>query len=218
MSATMASQGGWVQLEQSDMRLALNLAKMAKEGISRATIEEKKYLIKIPRAKVRAVKKWGVEFPGHKKVIAARQRQPAMLCHNQMSGYNYCQNGKAQNPQTRWTRKGTDAPPPTRCRQQIPEPTPPLPGSPPAPTCNTSGAEPAEVFNLLGGYKYSCTARPSGQYLDIRKDTEHDTDFDPYMLTDKGLYTLYGLVMWLTFILKTQAADGAILQLITSIV
>jgi hypothetical protein len=30
MSATMARQGGRVQLEQSDMRLALNMAKMAK--------------------------------------------------------------------------------------------------------------------------------------------------------------------------------------------
>jgi len=32
MSATMARQGGRVQLEQSDMHLALNMAKMAKEG------------------------------------------------------------------------------------------------------------------------------------------------------------------------------------------
>jgi hypothetical protein len=35
MSATMARQGGRVQLEQSDMRLALIMAKMAKEGFSR---------------------------------------------------------------------------------------------------------------------------------------------------------------------------------------
>jgi hypothetical protein len=35
----MATQGGLVQLEQSDMRLALNVAKMAKERFSRATIE-----------------------------------------------------------------------------------------------------------------------------------------------------------------------------------
>jgi len=40
MSATMARQGGWVQLEQSDMRLALNMAKMAKGGFSRTAIEE----------------------------------------------------------------------------------------------------------------------------------------------------------------------------------
>jgi hypothetical protein len=66
MSSTMARQGGWVQLEQSDMRLALNMAKMAEEGFSRATIEEMKYLIKKPRTEVREEKKRGVEFPGHK--------------------------------------------------------------------------------------------------------------------------------------------------------
>jgi len=42
MSATKARQGGRVQLEQSDMRLALNMAKSAKEGLSRAAIEETK--------------------------------------------------------------------------------------------------------------------------------------------------------------------------------
>ena len=40
MSATMAREGGRVQLELSDMRLALNVAKMAIEGFSRAGIEE----------------------------------------------------------------------------------------------------------------------------------------------------------------------------------
>jgi len=38
MSATMARQGGRVQLEQSDMRLALNMAKMAKGRFSCAAI------------------------------------------------------------------------------------------------------------------------------------------------------------------------------------
>ena len=41
MSATMARQGGRVQLEQSDMRLALNMANMVKWEISRAGIEER---------------------------------------------------------------------------------------------------------------------------------------------------------------------------------
>ena len=92
MSATMARQGGRVQLEQSDMRLALNMAKMAKEGFSRAAIiEETKYLIKKPRAEVREEKKRGVEFPGRNKVKAAIQRHPAMLRQNQMSGCLPCQ-------------------------------------------------------------------------------------------------------------------------------
>jgi hypothetical protein len=64
MSTTMARQGGRVQLQQSDMRLGLNMAKMAKEGFSRDAIEETKYLIKKPHAEVQEEKKRGVEFPG----------------------------------------------------------------------------------------------------------------------------------------------------------
>jgi len=52
MPATMASQGGQVQLEQSDKRLALNMAKLAKEGFSQAAIDKTKYLIQKPCAKV----------------------------------------------------------------------------------------------------------------------------------------------------------------------
>jgi hypothetical protein len=52
MSAIMARQGCRVQLEQSDMHLALNMAIMAKEGILRAAIEESKYRIEKPRAEV----------------------------------------------------------------------------------------------------------------------------------------------------------------------
>jgi hypothetical protein len=48
----MARQGGRVQLEQSNMRLALNMAKMAKEGFSRAAIKETKYLIKKLRTEI----------------------------------------------------------------------------------------------------------------------------------------------------------------------
>ena len=40
MSATMARQRGRVQLEQSGMCLAWNMAKMAKGGFSRAAVEE----------------------------------------------------------------------------------------------------------------------------------------------------------------------------------
>jgi hypothetical protein len=59
MSATMARQGGRVQLEQSDIRLALNMAKMAKDGFSRAAIEETKYPIKKSRAEVLEEKERG---------------------------------------------------------------------------------------------------------------------------------------------------------------
>ena len=82
MSATMARQGGRVQLEQSDMRLALNMAKMAKEGFSRAAIEETKYLIKKPCGEVQDAKKRGVAFRRYTKVKAETQRHQAMLRHN----------------------------------------------------------------------------------------------------------------------------------------
>jgi len=48
----MAGQEVRVQLEQSDMCLALNMARMAKEGFSQAAIEETKHLIEKPRAEV----------------------------------------------------------------------------------------------------------------------------------------------------------------------
>jgi hypothetical protein len=38
----MAGQGGRVQLEQSDMRLSLNMAKIGKEGFLWGAIEETK--------------------------------------------------------------------------------------------------------------------------------------------------------------------------------
>jgi len=186
MSATMARQGDQVQLEQSNMRLALNMAKMAKEGFSRATIEKTKYLIKKPRAEVWEEKKQGVEFPGHNKVKAAIQRHPAMLRQNQTSGCLPCQNGTSKNPQTHWRRKGTGAPPPARRGEPTPEPTPPPPGKPPAPTGNTSGAQPSEIVHLLARYTYSHTVLPCAEFFDDDEDTQHNTDFDPDMLTDEG--------------------------------
>jgi hypothetical protein len=180
---------------------------MAKEGFSRAAIEETKYLIKKLRAEIREEKKRGVEFPEHKHVKAAIQRHPAMLRQNQKSGCLPCQNGTAKNTQTRWTRKGTNAPPPARRREPIPEPTASTPGTPPAPTGNTSGVQPAEIINLPAAYRYSHTALPSAEYFEDDEDTKHDTDFVPDMLTDESSYTLCGVVMQLTFRLQTRAAD-----------
>jgi len=158
---------------------------MANKGVSRAAIEETKYLIKKPRAEVREEKKRGVEFPGHKKVKAAIQRHLAMLRQNQTSGCLPCHNGTARNPQTRWRRKETGTPPPNRRREQTPEPTPPLPGTPPTPKANTSEVQPSQIVNLPAGYTYSHTALPCAEFFDD-DETEHNTDFDPDMLTDEG--------------------------------
>ena len=134
MSATMARQGGRVQLEQSDMHLALNMAIMAKDGVSRAAMEETKYLIKKPRAEVRAQQTKSVEFPGHKKVQAAIKRHPAMLRQDQTSGCLPCQNDTPKNQQARWRHKGTGEPASAQTREWTPEPTSPPPGRhPPQP-------------------------------------------------------------------------------------
>jgi len=106
----MARQGGRVQLEQSDMRLALNMAKMAKVGVLCAAMEETKFLIEKPRAEVREDKMRGVKFLGHQNVNAAMEQHPAMLWENLMDGCLPCQNGTAKNLQIRWRRKGTGAP------------------------------------------------------------------------------------------------------------
>jgi hypothetical protein len=68
------------------MRLRLNMAKIAKEGFSRAAMERIKFLLKKPRTEVGEQKMWGVEFLGHQKVKAALQTHLAMLLQNQTSG------------------------------------------------------------------------------------------------------------------------------------
>jgi len=192
----MARQGGGVQLEQSDMRLALNMAKMAKGGLSLTAIEETQYLINKPRAEVRKENKESVELPGHKKVMAAIDRPLAMLHQNHTPGCLPCQNGTAKNPQTRWRCKGTDAPPPNQCRHQTAQPTaepmPPLPGTPPTSTGNTFGSQRLEIVNLLARYAYSHTSVRCAESftLDISaQDSEHNTDFDPDMLPDERTST-----------------------------
>jgi len=101
MAATMARQGGRVQLEQSDMRVVLNLTKMANGRLSRTAKQEMQYLIKKPRAELSEEKKQDVELAGQKMVKAAMERHPAMICHNHMDGCLPCQNGTATNLQTR---------------------------------------------------------------------------------------------------------------------
>jgi len=121
----MARQGGRVQLEQSNMYLALNMAKMDKEGVSRAAIGGMQQLIKKPRAKVRQGKMRGVVFPVHNEAKAGLARHTAMVRESQTDGCLPCHNGTAKNPETRWRRKGMGAPPP--------RPAPLRPGMPPAP-------------------------------------------------------------------------------------
>jgi len=53
MSPTMAGQGDQVQLEQSDMCLAMNLGKMTKGGFLGAALQEMQHIIKECQVEVR---------------------------------------------------------------------------------------------------------------------------------------------------------------------
>ena len=72
------------------MRLALNMAKMAKEGCSHTIIQETRYLIKKLQAEVREETKWGIASPEVKMVTAAIARHPAMLRQHHTAEYLPC--------------------------------------------------------------------------------------------------------------------------------
>jgi len=168
------------------------MAKMAKGGFSRAAIEEKQFLIKQPRAKVQEEKNWGVEFPGHKDVKAALERHRAMLRDNLTDGCLPCQNGTEQNPQTRWRRKGTGAPPPQRLRQLTPEPMPQPPETPFVPPGNDEAALLSKIERVPPGDVYIHTSHPSTPFFchdAYAKNRKRDKDFYPDLLTDEGTST-----------------------------
>jgi len=154
MSATMGMQGGRIQLEQTHMRLAVNMANIAKGGFLRSAIRETQQMSKKPRAEVRDETKLGDEFSGHNKETAMIERHPAMLGQNHMARSLRYQNGTANYPQTQWRHTGTVAPPPDRHRQPSPVPTPAPPKMSPAPTVNNSGVQGFQSVNLVAGYVY----------------------------------------------------------------
>jgi len=223
MSATIASQRGRVQVEQSDMCLAMNITKMTKGGFSCAATDESQYLFNIPRVIVRQQMTWGVGFPGNTEVKAAIWWQPAMLRQNHSDGCLPCQNGTAKNLQTHCRCTAPGAPPPNRCRQLSPEHLPPLPGMPPAPPGYNAAAQCSQIINLPAGYMYSHASPPSAEFCTLdecAQDSQQDTDFDPDMLTDEGtstsLYIICCVVIQLTSILKTRATYWANLPVMMS--
>jgi len=170
----MAREGGRVQLEQSDMRLALNMAKMAQERFSRAAIDETEQLISKPHAEVRDEKKRAVVFPGHNTVKAVIERPPSMVRENQMDGCIPCQNGTAMNPPTHCRCKGSGALPP--------HPAPPRPGTAPAPPDDTERTVSPETEGEPPGYVYIHTPLPCTRVFNLdpyAKNRVRDKDFIP---------------------------------------
>ena len=111
-SATMAMQGGWVQLEQSDRYLALHMGKVAQGGFLHTSIEGTEYLIKNPQVEVQEEKKHGVVFPCHGNVKNVIERHLAMVRENRNDSCLRCQNRTAQHLLTCWRCKSMGAPPP----------------------------------------------------------------------------------------------------------
>jgi len=216
MSATMARQEGQEQLEQSDMPLAWNMARMATGGCLCAVIEETQCLIDEPLAEVREDKTWGVEFSGNAQVKAAMERHPAMVHENQMDGSLPRKDSTAENPQARWMRKWMGAHPS--------HPAPHPPGMPLAPPAENGRAPNSEINTVPPGYVYIHTPFPNAQLYNLdayANDCKRNTHFIPDLLTDEGIstgwYTICCVVMQLTSILQMTAACWANLTVKTSI-
>jgi len=67
-----------------------------------------------------------------------------------------------------------------------------LPKTPLTAAGNSSAAKRAQIVNLPAGYAYSHTALPCAESFTgdaSAQDSQHDTDFDPDMLTDEGTST-----------------------------
>ena len=167
MSATMAWQEGRAQLEQSDMRPALNIAKRAAWGFSCTTDDETQYLINTPHSGVWEDTKQGVALPGYSKVKAALERHPAMVLENQMDGCLPCQNGPPKNLQRCWRHKRTCAPSPDRHRQPTPEPSPPPPRTPPTPPGDNDGVQGFQIEGVPPGHVYIPTPLSNADFLNL---------------------------------------------------
>jgi len=85
---------------------------------------------------------------------------------------------------------------------------------PSAPPGNSAGAQCSQIVNLPADHMYSHTSLRCAECFTLdayAEDSQNHTDVDPDMLTDEetstGQYTICCVVMQLTSILKTSAAD-----------
>jgi len=186
MPATIARQWGWELLEQTNMCLALNMAKIAKVEFSYATIDWTQYLITPPCPKAFDVKLEGVRFPRHDNVKPAIVRHLAMLRQNDTDGCIPMQCGTAHNLQELWRRNRVGAPPPDWLRQETTAPMPPLPVMPTAPPGHNVWALASEIGSVSPRYVYIRTPLPRAQFFNLgtyAKNCKHDQEFNTALLT-----------------------------------
>lgn len=110
-----------------------------------------------PRAEVHKRQMRDVDYPGHNKVKAEKERHPAMFPQNHLDGFLPCQNDTTKNMQRDWRRKGTGAPPPDRLTQSTPELKPHLLGKPPTPPGRDGEHETSHIIKFPCGCAYSHT-------------------------------------------------------------
>jgi len=82
----MALQGGQVQLELSDMCLALKMSEMAKGGQLHTAIDGTQYRIQLLPRKAQEQTMWGVQFPSDTMGNTAIERKPAIIRQNHTAG------------------------------------------------------------------------------------------------------------------------------------
>jgi len=187
MFAPLQREGGQVQLEQPDLRLALNMATMLELEYMRATMEDRQRRFKQLLAKVQKQNMQGVEFPAYKHVKAAMEIPWAMVRKNQMNVCLPCQNGTAQNQQTCRRKKGIGAPQPDQPRGPTSEHMPCPPGLPPVPPSDNEGAHDSEIEGVPCRYVYIHTPLCSTQYFNLDtydENSKNDKDSIPDLLTD----------------------------------
>jgi len=163
MSPTMVRQGGQIQLEQSEMRLALNMGKKAKGGFSQATIEETHYLMWSPCAEVPKERKQGVLCRENRHVKAVLETHLDMVSENHTDGYLPWYIGTANNLQIRWRCTGTGEPLSDRCRQQTPDPTQTPPRTPYPLPCDNEGAQCSQINSVPARYAYVHAPLPNAR-------------------------------------------------------
>jgi len=192
MYTPMRRQAGWVQQEQSDMCLALIIAKVAKGGFSHAVIEETHYLIKKPHPNLGEVKMRGVEFPGDRYVKPVIDRHRAMVRENKMDYCLSCRNSTTQNRQTCTWFNWMCAPPPDPLSQPKPELGPHPPRTTSVPPADNDGAYTSQLKGVLSRYVQMHTPLPHNHIFNIdvnTTDCNNDKDCIPDLLTDTGLST-----------------------------
>jgi len=220
----MARQGVWVQLEQSDMHLASNMAITANEGYSHTALEQYQLVIMKCHTKVWEERIQGAQLAVDRMVTGVIERHPAMVCENQTDGCLPCHIATPRNPQTWWRCKVTSASQPDWCRILIQEPTAPASGMPPAPPCENQWAPVSSIGDVPPEDAYIATPHWNSQFFNHDadgKDSKREKDFIPDLLTDKGTctaeYTICRMVMQLTIILQIRAAYWVTLQTVTRI-